>query len=154
MITEYHRLQCAALHALLPEHGASGAKWGEDVRLLTKKFGESHVLDYGAGKGGLAKYLSDRGLVVNEYDPAIPGKDEQPSFAPIVSCTDVLEHVEPQFLDSVLADIERLTGCICFFVISLQQAKKRWLPNGKNAHLIIERILANSKRTPWTGTGS
>jgi hypothetical protein len=55
----------------------------------------------------------------------------------MVVCTDVLEHVEPEYLDNVLADIAGLTKQYAYFNISLMEAMKT-LPDGRNAHLIVQ----------------
>ncbi|MBU6235555.1 MAG: polysaccharide pyruvyl transferase family protein, partial [Alphaproteobacteria bacterium] len=72
-----------------------------------------------------------------EYDPGIPEKMHDKSRAELLINTDVLEHIEPQFLDSVLADMGHRTLRVAFLVISCVPAVHR-LPDGRNAHLIIE----------------
>jgi len=52
-----------------------------------------------------------------------------------VVCGDVLEHVEPECLDDVLAELRRVTQEVGLFVVHLTAAKKT-LPDGRNAHLI------------------
>ena len=53
----------------------------------------------------------------------------------MVACIDVLEHVEPQCLESVLDDLKRLTKRVGLFTVHTEPAKKT-LPDGRNAHLI------------------
>ena len=72
-----------------------------------------------------------------DYDPAIPGKDAPPGPADLVVCTDVLEHVEPEHLDAVLDDLQRLAKKSLFLLIATRPASKA-LPDGRNAHLTIE----------------
>ena len=55
-------------------------------------------------------------------------------------CGDVLEHVEPEYLQDVLADIKRCMKRAGLLVISTIPAKKT-LPDGRNAHLIVESPL-------------
>jgi hypothetical protein len=76
------------------------------------------------------------GVRFNEYDPAIPGKDTLPSFADLVVSTDVLEHIEPDRLDSVLGHLRMLARKAVFVVVSLKDSNKI-LADGRNAHLII-----------------
>jgi hypothetical protein len=52
-----------------------------------------------------------------------------------VVCTDVLEHVEPEYLDSVLDELQRVTRNVGFFVVHTGAAMNH-LPDGRNAHLI------------------
>lgn len=90
------------------------------------------ILDYGCGKRTLEEAL---GFPIANYDPAIPGLDEAPQPADIVSCTDVLEHIEPDCLPAVLSDIRRVTKRAVFLTIATRPAKK-FLADGRNAHLI------------------
>ena len=120
------------LHATNPEYGISGSKRAEVVRRLIATVKPETVLDYGCGKGTLAQAL-DRPIW--EYDPAIPGKDAPPRPADLVICTDVLEHIEPEYLDAVLLDLSRVTLKVCYALIYTGPAKKT-LADGRNAHLI------------------
>jgi len=90
------------------------------------------VLDYGSGKGYLAKSMP---YPIWEYDPVIPGKDESPRPADLVVCTDVLEHIEPDKLEYVLDDIRRVTKQLGYFVIHTGPSAKI-LADGRNSHLI------------------
>ena len=72
-----------------------------------------------------------------EYDPAIVGKDQEPEPADLVVCTDVLEHIEPDYLDEVLLHLRTKVKKRLFFAISLRPAGKT-LADGRNAHLIVE----------------
>lgn len=119
-------------HSTTPHYGTSGGNYAETVKELIKNLGVKSVLDYGCGKGYLRKELGD---IVAEYDPCIPGKDSEPKPADLVVCTDVLEHIEPQKLDSVLEHI-RCLGQWVFFVVATRPATKD-LPDGRNAHLLI-----------------
>lgn len=92
------------------------------------------VLDYGCGRGYLAKALP---FPIAEYDPAIPGKDESPRPADLVVCTDVLEHIEPDKLDYVLDDLRRCTKRLAFLTIHTGTSTKT-LADGRNSHLIQE----------------
>lgn len=120
------------LHEQRPDYGAGGAQHAPMVLSLAERFGVRAILDYGCGKGGLAQALP---WPIWEYDPAIPGKDESPRLAELVVCTDVLEHVEPEYLPYVLTEIQRCAQTLVYFVINTGPAKKS-LPDGRNAHLI------------------
>ena len=52
-------------------------------------------------------------------------------------CIDVLEHIEPAYLDNVLDDLQRCTDVIGVFTVACGPAMKI-LPDGRNAHLIQE----------------
>ena len=74
---------------------------------------------------------------IRGYDPCIPGLDSIPEPADFVVCTDCLEHIEPDYLDNVLDDLNRVTKKIGFFAIATGPAVKI-LDDGRNAHLIQE----------------
>jgi hypothetical protein len=126
----------AALNAQLHEDnlafGVGGGKHAETVTELREEIAATSVLDYGCGKGYLAKALP---FPIWEYDPAIPEKSASPRPADLVVCTDVLEHVEPDRLPYVLADLQRCIRKLGFFVIHTGPAQKT-LPDGRNTHLI------------------
>jgi 2-polyprenyl-3-methyl-5-hydroxy-6-metoxy-1,4-benzoquinol methylase len=134
LISEDYKAQNKELHKN-PGFGVSSAKWVNEVRGVCATYGVQAVLDYGCGKGLLKQTLGWANI--QEYDPAIEGKDASPSPAELVVCTDVLEHIEPDCLDSVLDDLKRCVKRVGFFTIATRPAKKT-LPDGRNAHLIQE----------------
>lgn len=140
LISEQYREINALLHRQRKSYGTSGVNYRDSVIELCRRVCTRDVLDYGCGKGLLAKTLP---FPIREYDPAIVDKREIPKSADIVVCTDVLEHIEPDYLGIVIRHIWRLTHHVAFFAIGLGAAKKN-LPDGRNAHLI--------QRTPteWT----
>lgn len=125
------------LHASPQGYGGKGKKWAATVRALAMANGCGSMLDYGCGQGSLAVALEGSGLACRDYDPAIPGKDGRPSFADLVVCTDVLEHVERDSLSAVLAHIRALARKAVLLVVALDPSNKT-LTDGRNAHLILE----------------
>jgi hypothetical protein len=125
------------LHASPRGYGGKGDKWAAGVLAVAAAYDCGSILDYGCGQGRLAAVLAVAGKVCREYDPAIPGKDERPSFADLVVCTDVLEHVEPEKLDTVLAHLKGLARKAVFVVVATRPSNKT-LTDGRNAHLILE----------------
>lgn len=128
------------LHSRPEGYGDKGDKWAPAVAALVSRFRATSILDYGAGKGALVRALQplvDRAVVLSEYDPAMPGKDGRPAPVDLVTCCDVLEHVEPVCLPFVLGNIRRLARKAVFAVISTRSAE-RTLRDGRNAHLIIQ----------------
>lgn len=128
------------LHARPNGYGGKGDTWAEAVLALVDQIGASSVLDYGCGQGALKRALVARKpahVRVDEYDPAIPGKDGPPLFADLIVCTDVLEHVEPERLENVIAHLRALAKRAVFAVIALRPSNKM-LADGRNAHLIVE----------------
>lgn len=132
LISKEYLKQNRLLHEANPAYGISGSKWASTVVKLANIHGTTDVLDYGCGKGTLAANLPFK---IKEYDPAVAGKESSPYPADIVVCTDVLEHIEPEYLSNVLSDIVRCTKKIAFLAIATGPAKKT-LPDGRNTHLI------------------
>jgi hypothetical protein len=97
----------------------------------------SHLLDYGCGANtNLAKHLKvSRKLLYQAYDPAVPRFCKPPVPAQMVACIDVLEHIEPEYLENVLDDLQRLAQGIVFLSVCTTAARKT-LSDGRNAHLI------------------
>lgn len=135
MISDDYRRLNAALHESNSGYGTSGQKYAGDVRGLVKEYGLATILDFGCGKGTLKHQLP--GFDVREYDPAIPGKDAPPEMADLVTCTDVMEHIEPEHLDAVLGELKRLSKKLVYLVIATVPATKT-LADGRNAHLIVQ----------------
>ena len=98
------------------------------------------VVDYGTGKGALVERLRDQlpsSISVHGYDPAFEKFNKRPEYsADILTCIDVLEHVELSSVDDVLQDISSLTSKICFLSIDLQPSVKT-LADGRNAHIML-----------------
>lgn len=130
----FYREQLQEMHAT-HKWGGDGGKHAQAVRDFIAEIGANSILDYGCGREKLAKALPD--WRVHGYDPGIRGKDKNPKPVDLVVCTDVLEHVEPGKLPAVLDHIFRLARIGAYFVVATRPAKMV-LPNGKNAHLLVE----------------
>jgi hypothetical protein len=121
-----------------PEYGVASVHYAPMVAQVIKAVGAHEVLDYGAGKGRLGVALRQhlqQELKIHHYDPAIPEWSAPPAPCSFVACIDVLEHIEPDLLEDVLDDLERVTARVGIFSVHTGPAK-RILPNGRNAHLI------------------
>lgn len=128
------------LHARPNGYGGKGDKWAAGVAEVALRLECRSVLDYGCGQGSLKTALQKIAPHIHridEYDPAIPGKDGWPAFADLVVCTDVLEHVEPDKLDATLKVLNTLARKAVFVVIATRPSNKT-MADGRNAHLIIE----------------
>jgi len=135
LITDQYRELNEALHQRKPGYGTSGALYADIIEQLVTIAEAETILDYGCGKGTLAEALPQ--FNITGYDPCIPGLDQQPGKHDLVICSDVLEHIEPELLDNVLDDLQRVTGKMIFCLIATRKAHKS-LADGRNAHLIIE----------------
>jgi hypothetical protein len=137
LISEAYREQNRRLHAQREDYGTSGEQWAPYVKRLIDDEGYSTVLDFGCGKGTLAKYLAKHDMTVAEFDPAVAGKDMAPEPADLVVCTDVMEHIEPVHLNAVIRELRRVTKRKLFLNIATREAQKT-LDDGRNAHLIVK----------------
>lgn len=126
----------AKLHDDRLDYGVGGGRHADTVTKLRESTKAASVLDYGAGKGYLAKALP---FPIWEYDPAIPDKAMSPRPADLVVCTDVLEHVEPDKLQFVLGDLARCVLKFGYFVIHTGPARKCYA-DGRNTHLIQQGL--------------
>lgn len=135
MISESYRELNRKLHDTNPHYGTSGHKFAQYVVNLCKAYKTTEILDYGCGKQTLNDSIE--GVEIKGYDPCIEGLDETPEPHDIVVCTDVMEHIEPEHLESVIKDIYRVTKKALFMTIACRPAVK-FLEDGRNAHLIQE----------------
>ena len=135
LISDDYRRQQEELHKN-PNYGIASIAAASTVSKVCNVYGVEELLDYGAGKGNLAKHLQvDHPMRVQMYDPAIPKWSEKPEPSEMVACIDVLEHIEPLLLENVLDDLKRVTKRIGFLSVSCVPAEKT-LSDGRNAHLI------------------
>ena len=140
LITPEFRELNAKLHRENLAYGVGGSKEAPTVLKLAANLkaqgntegAQPSILDYGCGKGYLAKEIP---WPIWEYDPAIPGKEASPRAADLVVCADVLEHIEPEKLAVVLDDLRRCVKQIGYFVIHTGPAQKTY-SDGRNTHLI------------------
>lgn len=124
-----------------PDYGREGVMYAPLVSQIINRLKVVELLDYGCGKAGLMGALKvAHELKIQCYDPAIPGFAGDPVPMQMVTCIDVLAHVEPAYLDAVLDDLVRVTQLVGFFTIRTEPSEKA-LPDGRNAHL-IQRDMA------------
>jgi 2-polyprenyl-3-methyl-5-hydroxy-6-metoxy-1,4-benzoquinol methylase len=126
-------------HAQNKGWGNGGKYAAEPARAFANMIGASTILDYGCGQGVLRERLRDQ-FYVSEFDPGIVGKDAPPEVADLVVCTDVLEHIEPEYIHETLKHLRSLARKGLYAVISLSPANLV-LSDGRNAHLIVEPPL-------------
>ncbi|HEX7766508.1 MAG TPA: hypothetical protein VF443_07320 [Nitrospira sp.] len=132
---EYKSLQ-ERFHQERPDYGISGQRYAQNVSQICQGMQTRDVLDYGCGKCSLSNNLP---FPIQNYDPFIPAYSSRPRPADLVVCTDVMEHVEPEHTNAVLADIASLAQKAAFFQIATRPASKV-LPDGRNAHLVIQPV--------------
>lgn len=135
---DYRRMQ-EKLHEN-PNYGVASVQYAPIVAKIMQQLQISELLDYGAGKGRLGQTLRpmfSTPLAIHHYDPAVPDWSREPDPCGFVCCIDVLEHIEPDYLDNVLDHLQRLVKKRGFFTVHVGPAIKV-LPDGRNAHLIQE----------------
>ncbi len=81
LISEAYKEQNKQLHETRPDYGISGAKYAEHILEFSRMANTRDILDYGCGKGLLAKNLD---FPIWEYDPAIELKRTPPRPADLV----------------------------------------------------------------------
>lgn len=133
-ITDEYRKLNQQMHESNENYGTIGKMHAPRVMDLAFSLKTQDVLDYGCGKAKLSQNLPFK---IQNYDPCIPKYSKEPMPADIVVCSDVLEHVEPDCLDEVLAHLASLTKAVCLLQVPNGPAKKT-LADGRNAHLIQE----------------
>lgn len=139
LISEEYRAQQTALHKN-PAYGTASVGYAPLVTQIINKLEIKDLLDYGCGKMRLFEAFRghvNHKMTLQAYDPAIPERATRPVPSNMVTCIDVLEHIEPDFLDAVLDDLKDLTLFVGFFSVHCGPAMKV-LPDGRNAHLIQE----------------
>lgn len=135
-ITDEYRKMQQELHQN-PNYGVASLAFAPLVADLIRQAGIKSVADYGAGKKNLLKGLGEAGISGVQYlpyDPAFP-EYGTPQPADLVCCIDVLEHIEPELIENVIAELARITTGLGFFSIHMGPAEK-FLSDGRNAHLI------------------
>lgn len=135
LITAAYRDMNAELHKTRADYGSGNAsrKWYGHIKQFMGVTSPETILDYGCGKRAFAASMPH--LLIDNYDPAIPGFDAPPEPSDFVVCMDVMEHIEPDLLDNVLDDLQRVTKRGIFLAIASGAANKI-LSDGRNAHLI------------------
>jgi hypothetical protein len=120
-----------------PNYGVASLGYAPIVHSIMQQAGLRSLSDYGAGKCNLQKALKERGFTAYDYFPYDPVFPEYgaPKPADLVCCIDVLEHIEPDYLDNVLLDLKAITHKLGFFSVHVGPAVKT-LPDGRNAHII------------------
>ena len=139
VISEEYRAQIAQVHSGPLKWG--GAVNGKTARILNwaeDMLAES-ILDYGAGYGLFKQQAIEMGstLDIREYEPAIKEKAAMPEPADLVISVDVLEHVEPEYIDDVIDHIHSLSKKAAYLYPCLVPSFNT-LPDGRNLHLIVE----------------
>lgn len=135
LISDEYRAMQTELHEN-PNYGIASTHFAPIVDDILSRYKITDLLDYGAGKLRLRDSINEP-VNYTAYEPSNPKYSDTPEPTEFVTCIDVLEHIEPELLDNVLDDLERVTLKYGLFTIHTGPAVKT-LPDGRNAHLIQE----------------
>lgn len=135
LISDQYREEQQRLHSA-GNYGVTGTQYAPIVSEIINRLEVLHLLDYGCGSNlSLAKALKVKHkLTYQAYDPGVEKFSADPVPAQMVACVDVLEHIEPEYLDSALDHLQSLTEGVIFVSIHTGPAVKV-LSDGRNAHL-------------------
>lgn len=159
LISDEYKALLSKKHADKPWGGA-GKSWAPIVAPLLNVFNEGFtILDYGCGRGTFkpAMEVLRPDAIITEYDPGVAGKDIL-SWAPVdyIVCTDVLEHVEEQYVEKTLQTLNFLAVHGIFLNIDTALSKS-FLPDGRNTHITVkpaewwlERLVKHFPAMKWT----
>ena len=137
-ISKEYMLMQKELH-LNSNYGSASVHFAPIVSAIISSYQCKSLSDYGAGKKRLAEALKELNNLPElyfPYDPAFPEYGE-PKKADLICCVDVLEHIEPVYIDNVIAELSSITIKHCFCTVNRGPAIKL-LSDGRNAHLIQE----------------
>ena len=122
--------------------GTSGGGHAHKVVDLIDELGIDTILDYGCGKctleAAVIEVLDEEFFIWYNYDIAIEGLTT-PIHSELVVCTDVMEHVEEEYVENVLAHINSLSEMAVYLYISCMPAGEK-LSDGRNAHITQKSI--------------
>ena len=120
-----------------PDYGVASIEFAPLVIQIATASKAKSISDYGAGKCNLWKKMGELGendFQYFPYDPVFP-EYGPPKSADLVCCIDVLEHVEPAYLEAVLDDLKKIIVNVGLLTVHTGPALKK-LSDGRNAHLI------------------
>lgn len=137
MITDQYKKVLESIHKKSPFGKRS--KFPKGLEKFITDVNPKSMIDFGCGKGRLVEKIKEThpNIHIRGYDP---GNREfsNPINEPVdlLISTDVLEHVEPVYLDETLKFLSTKSRYV-YHLIACCPAKLI-LPDGRNAHLIIE----------------
>lgn len=136
MNKEYIAAEYRRIHESGRFSGESLKPHEPEIRKLIAENDISTILDYGCGKANWHKKFN---LVkdLTLYDPYYGPYSQKPSGKfDMVICTDVLEHVPEDDVESVLSELIDYTEKVLFLAIAIRPAHKSF-SNGINLHLTV-----------------
>jgi hypothetical protein len=130
ILTDIHDSSPFGKRSKLPAH----------LESFIEEINPNSILDFGCGKGRLVSTLTEKypTKLISGYDPGNTSYDRSLDDVNVdlLISSDVLEHIEPEYLDETLKYLSTKSRYI-YHLIALSPAKLI-LPDGRNAHLILE----------------
>jgi hypothetical protein len=133
MISAYHKQQYRDYYAARTI-APSPNQWLVRVEQLAADLKVESIIDYGCGAA--RSFSSFCSLPVANYDPGIPEFSVVPPPADLVVSIHMLEHVEPQYVDCVIAHMFSLARKAVLLVVSCEPSTKT-LPDGSPWHSFV-----------------
>lgn len=112
----------------------------DKVKTLLSEYNINSILDFGCGKGLFVESMKKEFPFITSYgfDPSHKLYNQIPNHnVDMIVSFDVLEHIEPENLNNVLGLLHLKCNKVMHHLIACHPAK-RFLSDGRNAHLIIE----------------
>jgi len=133
-ISNYMQDQNEKFHIQKEDYGSFGHRWRLGISALIKKYNIKSIIDFGAGKKTLEKSIGHE-ISIQSYDPAFDSLNPNLIPADLLVCTHVLEHVEPEYLQSTLDYLSSLTNK-AFLLVMDNGVSGKILPDGTESNLI------------------
>lgn len=137
MISENYKKVLQTIHESTPF--GKRAKFPKHLEQFIQDINPKSMIDFGCGKGRLVDRIKEvyPTISVRGYDPGNKNFNS-PIEHPVdlLMSTDVLEHIEPVYLEETLKFLSTKSRYV-YHLIACCPAKLI-LPDGRNAHLIIE----------------
>lgn len=137
LYTDYYREQGEKLHEDRPSFGRGPRLRLHRIMEFVHHEKVTEMIDYGCGKAMLETFLRCK---VYNYDPMMPRYSADPEPRDYLVSVDVLEHIEPEYLENVLRHISSKFKKKALLYISWAVGSA-YLPDGRDAHLILEDEL-------------
>lgn len=137
-ISKEYLLEQKRLHEIYSYGNSSLSHVPVVVRIL-KQYNLKSICDYGAGQMNLKKGIDMKGYKNYDYFPYDPVFPEYgpPKKADLICCIGVMEHVEEQYVDNVLDEMQKIALKLAYLHIGTTPAKKK-LSDGRNAHITVK----------------
>lgn len=136
MISETYRQQLYQYRGINKDWGQTVKTKVFDIECFATDNACRTMLDFGSGAGILSQKLKEK-FNITEYDVGIVGKNILPDDNfDITVCVDVMEHVEPNYINQTLDWIRLHTSKVAFFTICCIPSKGHFA-NGSNLHKTV-----------------